>query len=191
MKTGNAALWKKQYIQENFANNQILTDSWTRFKQKLHDAFKNVGRVEDVMHWLTHTKQGSKSIKQFNTLFRINGQKAGYSFAAIIPIVHGNNTVNIPNDQQTTLIHYYEQSINPKIAVQIIIQGRPTNINDFMLKAAKIDSAFRRTNMLFSIGIQHNKKKPWKPCFYSTSSHHNDRGEPMDINVMDSRRTPF
>ena len=69
MKTGNAALWKKQYIQDNFTENRTLVDSWSDFKRKLRDAFKDIGRAEDAMKWLATAKQGSKSIEEFNTLF--------------------------------------------------------------------------------------------------------------------------
>jgi hypothetical protein len=74
MKSGNAILWKKQYIQENFTENQTLVDTWDYFKIKLRDAFKNTGRAEDAMKWLAMAKQGLKSIEEFNTLFCINRQ---------------------------------------------------------------------------------------------------------------------
>jgi hypothetical protein len=64
MKTGNAGLWKKQYVQEYFAAGGILADSWTRFKACLRDAFKDVGRAEDSMRWLSMAKQGGKTIEE-------------------------------------------------------------------------------------------------------------------------------
>ena len=69
MKTGNADLWKRQYVQENFATDQDLTDTWEIFVRKIREAFRDVGQAEDAMLWLGQAKQGSMTIKQFNTLF--------------------------------------------------------------------------------------------------------------------------
>lgn len=87
------------------------------------------------------------------------------------------------------LKHYYQMAIQPKTAQQIILAGTPATINAWMTKAAEVDSAFRRTNALFSKGISHGngnnnrngKKKNWKPHFYSSSGGGESSGEPMDI----------
>jgi hypothetical protein len=54
-----------------------------------------------------------------------------------------------------------------------------------MTKAAKIDSAIRRMNSLFSRGIQgggNGKKHVWKPKLSGSSRH--DQGKPMDIDAV-------
>ena len=79
-------------------------------------------------------------------------------------------------------------AIQPKISSQIILTGAPTTINEWMTKAAEIDSAFKRTNSLFSRGITSGKKKSnWKPRLHY-SQQNNDYREPMDIDVMNSHR---
>jgi hypothetical protein len=95
IKIGNAGLWKRQYVQEYFAsNNGVLRDSWNRFKTRLRDAFKDIGRAEDSMKWLSLSKQGGKMIEEFNTLFRIHGTRAGLQFMDMIyapaPTAGGN-----------------------------------------------------------------------------------------------------
>ena len=76
MTIGNDGLWKKQYIQEIFAQGQALLDIWAKFKAKLRDSFKDTGRANNSLKWLYSTKQGNRTIKEFNTLFQIYGQKA-------------------------------------------------------------------------------------------------------------------
>jgi hypothetical protein len=188
MRNGNAGLWKKQYIQENFVRGNVLQDSWNRFKIKLRDAFKDVGRAEDSMKWLSHTKQGGRSIEEFNTLFRIHGTRAGFTFAN--NITTGPNQVT-PNPSQGILKHLYQQAVNPKISSQIIIQGQPATINEWMTKAAEMDSAFRRTNTLFAKGFQRDsgRKQAWKLRLVGSSRHH-DMGEPMDIDAFTQQRAP-
>ena len=179
---GNASLWKKQYIQENFAQGQALLDTWAEFKAKLSDSFKDTGRADDSLKWLYSTKQGNKSIKEFNTLFRIHGQKAGLSFADTI----GNPPV--PNPNQIMLKHVYQGAISPKISSQIILNGAPDFINGWMTKAAEVDALLQRTNLLFAKGFQ-STKKAWKPRIpYQNSSY--NQGEPMDINHISHNSRP-
>ena len=63
--------------------------------------FKDTKRADDSLKWLYSTKQGNRSIEEFNTLFQIHGQKAGLSFADTI----GNSP--IPNPHQSMLKHVY------------------------------------------------------------------------------------
>jgi hypothetical protein len=98
--------------------------------------------------------------------------------------------MQIPNEQQNMLKHLYQSAINPKISQQIIIAGAPATINGWMMKAAEIDSAFRRTNALFSKGISsHGNKKSWKPRFNGGITRSND-SDAMDIDAIQSPK-PF
>ena len=128
------------------------------------------------MLWLGQAKQGSMTIERFNTLFRINGQKANFQFR--------DSTLMSPNPHQDTLKFMYARAIQPRLSSQIIIAGQPENINQWMTKAAEIDSAFRRTNSLFARGVQEKQKQPWKPRFSSTRTSPSQYGEPMDIDSL-------
>jgi hypothetical protein len=143
------------------------------------------------MKWLSLAKQGGKMIEEFNMLFRIHGTRAGLSFTDMIhapPPTAGGNTITVPNPNQAMLKHFYQQAINPKIASQIILSGAPNTINGWMTKAAEVDSAFRRTNLLFSRGIQggNGKRQAWKPKLSGGSRNH-DQGEPMDVDAMNQQ----
>jgi hypothetical protein len=57
-----------------------------------------------------------------------------------------------------------------------------------MSRAAEVDSAYRRTNSLFSKGIQSKGRSSWKPRLQRYGEY---RGEPMDIGyVGQSDRAP-
>jgi hypothetical protein len=140
------------------------------------------------MKWLSLTKQGGKTIEEFNTLFRIHGTRAGHSFTNMIYApapTAGRNTIAVPNPNQAMLTHFYQQAVNPKIALQIILSGAPNTINEWMTKAAEVDSAFRRMNLLFSRGIQggNGKRQAWKLKLSGGSQNH-DQGEPMDVDTI-------
>ena len=114
------------------------------------------------------------TIEEYNTTFRINGQKAGYDFS--------DGTLAHENPHQTTLRHYYLQGIKKELARQIVIAGEPPTINALMTKAAEIDAAFRRTTNMFSDRL--GKKSSWKPKFYTKQLRTTDYGEPMDIDAV-------
>ena len=179
MKKGNAALWKSQYIQSNFTHG-VLTDT---FKDKLTHAFQDVGQVQNTMKMLGTMKQGSTTIEEFNTKFLINGGKAGMDFGDTITITQGQQNFEVPNPHQRNLIHMYQNALNPKIAQQIIMNGDPETINAWMSRAAEIDSAYRRTNSLFSKGIQQKGRSTWKPRLHAREY---NPGVPMDIGYIEN-----
>jgi hypothetical protein len=69
------------------------------------------------MKWLSLAKQGSKTIEEFNMLFRIHGTRAGLQFNDMIypPTQAGGNPIALPNPNQAMLKHFYQLAINPKI----------------------------------------------------------------------------
>lgn len=131
MKKGSAARWKVQYIRSNFSRG-VLTDSWNMFKDKLSHAFPDVGQAQNAMKMLGTMKQGSQTIEAFNTKFLIQGQKAGMDFGDTITMTHAQNDFEVPNLHAATLIHLYQNALNPKIAAQIIVNHPPDTINEWM-----------------------------------------------------------
>src|SRR5260370_41137328 len=56
-KSGNAKLWKEQYIRQREGKTLCEADSWTEFTRTLKEAFKDVGRQDDAIYRLHNTKQ--------------------------------------------------------------------------------------------------------------------------------------
>ena len=183
MKKGNAALWESQYIRSNFTHG-ALTDTWNLFKDKLTHAFQDIGQAQNAMKMLGTMKQGSTTIEEFNTKFLINGGKAGMDFGDTITITQGQQNFRVANPHQRNLIHMYQNALNPKIAQQIIVNGDPETINAWMSRAAEIDSAYRRTNSLFSKEIQQKGRSAWKPRLHAREY---NPGVPMDIGYIENR----
>ena len=183
MKTKNAALWKKQYALSNFRG--AFTDTWNLFKDRLLHDFKDVGQAQNAMKTLGTMTQGKMAIEEFNMKFLIHGGKAGLDFGDTMAVTRGQQTFQIPNLHSATLIHLYQNALNPTLAQQITIQGEPDTISEWMSRAATIDSAYRRTNVLFARGINGQGRSNWKPRFQPRGEY---RGEPMDIGFVDTDR---
>ena len=179
MKDKTAELWKRQYIQSNFARG-AFTDTWNLFKDKLMASFKDVGQAQNAMKALQTLKQGNMAIEEFNTKFLIHGGKAGFDFGDTMAITRGQQVIEIDNPHNATLVHMYQNAVSPKIAQQIIVNGEPPTIGLWMSRAAEIDSAYRRTNATYGRGVQGYGKSTWKPQLQRREY----RGEPMDIGYM-------
>ena len=82
------------------------------------------------------------TIEEFNTRFLLNGHKAKLSFDDTIAVTVGNQTMQTPNTNQQTLISMYTMALRPEITEKIILLGALTTINEWMAKAAEIDSAY-------------------------------------------------
>src|SRR6267154_1876075 len=89
MTKANAELWKRQYSQAIMAAGAI-TDTWDKFKTKLRNAFKDAGRQEKAMTWLSSARQKDWDLEKFNTLFEINAGRAGIPTAATLRVGRGN-----------------------------------------------------------------------------------------------------
>ena len=90
-------------------------------------------------------------------------------------------------DNRDVLIHAYTKGIKPHFAKQIIIQGPPTTLTEWMQKAAEVDGFERRANQFLSLALPRTKGKRtlWKLREYYQKE---DRGEPMEINRLDSEQ---
>jgi hypothetical protein len=185
MTQGHANEWRKQYLQENIGVGRI-TDSWNHFKAQLHISFKDVGSTADAMRWLSETKQGlGTTIANFNTRFRTKASEAGLKLSDDIQIAGLDGLpIQTANPNQEVLKHLYQKAIDPRIVTQVVINGAPDTIGSWMLKAAEIDSAMRRTRHMFGKAVQGQGKKNWRPKQYQRSENY---GEPMDIDAV---RTP-
>src|SRR5260370_37614140 len=76
--SGNAKLWKEQYIQQRDGQALCEGNNWERFKTILKDNFKDTGSKDEAMMRLQTMKQRKgQSIDEFNTRFRIEIQKSG------------------------------------------------------------------------------------------------------------------
>ena len=140
MKGKNASLWKTQYIRSNFRQG-VNTDTWNLFKDKLAQAFPDIGRAQNAMQALVTMKQGNMPVEEFNTKFIIKGNTAGLDFGDTIQVHQGNQNITIPNPHLVTLINLYERALSPKLANQIIMNGAPETISGWMSRAAEVDSA--------------------------------------------------
>src|SRR5260370_36951587 len=118
MNKANAELWKRQYSQAIMAAGAI-TDTWDEFKQKLHNTFKDARRQEKAMTWLSSTRQRDWDLEKFNTLFKINASRAGIPTGATLRVGRGDRAFDILNPQQSILINFYCQPINPQVSRQI------------------------------------------------------------------------
>jgi len=132
--------------------------------------------VQDALKELQHIKQGKNGVDELNTKFRMLMAKAGLHI--------------IVNNMMLTQL--YEQALDRRIAQQIILNGVPETLDEWMRKASTMDSAYKGANQLFSNGIQHQNKNQgtFKPRFYSNASsskNDNYRGEPMDIDHVDAK----
>ena len=67
----------------------------------------------------------------------------------------------------------YSQGLNKELAKRIIINGAPTILSEWMIKASTLDGYVKRENQFFSNAVQNNLnnfqnkgKQPWKPRTY-------------------------
>ena len=173
-KSGNAKLWKEQYIRSRDEGTLCPGDSWTNFKAELQRNFKDVGSAQDAMQSLQKIQQGRMTVDEYNTHFRILVQKAGLDD-------HENNAI---------LTSMYSQGLNRETAKRIILNGEPANLAAWMLQAATMDSYERRANQFFANaakpkGYFQGKKVPWKPKTVYKPREQYDQGVPMEIDRLD------
>jgi len=84
------------------------------------------------MQQLQMIHQGKGPLDAMNTRFHLLLSKAGINVAQNVPL----------------LIQLYEKAINPNIYCQIILNGTvPDTLNAYMLRASKVDRAFKMTNI--------------------------------------------
>ena len=159
MTKANAELWKRQYSQAIMAAGAI-TDTWEEFKQKLRNAFKDAGRQEKAMTWLTSTRQRDWDLEKFNTLFEINAGRTGIPTSGTIRVGRGDRAYDIPNPQQAILINFYRQAINPQVSRQIVIAGEPRTITEWMQKVIEVSESMKRAGALFVQGIDRKSNRP-------------------------------
>src|SRR6266550_6188492 len=188
MQDGDAGLWRKQYSAEVLIDGDI-TDTWDEFKTKLRKAFHDAGRKEGSMKWLTTVRQDSRSIEQFNTLFRIHAGRAEIPTGEFITVANSNANLRIPNPQQPILINFYRAAVNPRISNQIVLHGEPNTLNAWMTKATEVASALRRTGQLFTRGIDKRpNRSPFKPRFKQEQQDLTTYyGEPTEVNAIEPK----
>ena len=172
-KSGNAKLWKEQYIRKRENKTLCPGDTWLNFKRELKESFRDIGSAEDAMEKLQKIRQGRDSVDDLNTKFRI-----------LVQIASLDEQLNA-----ALLIQMYQKAINPEIGRQIILAGAPLVLADWMAKASELDSFQRRANHLFAGAISKSRhgsyKAPWKPKISHRDN--NYQGEPMDIDRLDVR----
>jgi hypothetical protein len=154
-KSGNAKLWKEQYLRARESKTLTEGDSWTEFRKLLKDSFKDVGSKDDAIAQLQRIRQKpGQSIDEFNTRFRILVQIGGLD----------------EEENATLLTEFYSRAIKTDIAKRIILQEAPETLSGWMKKAAQVDSFERRANQFFAERLNVHKKKDkttWKPRFYT------------------------
>lgn len=160
-KTGNAKLWKEQYIRQRVNKTLCEGGNFATFIQTLLKNFQDSGSADDAMQQLQTVTQGNRSVDEYNTRFRILIQKAGLD----------------DQDNARILCQMYSKGLKKDIARQIMIQEPPTTLSGWMTKASTLDSYVRRANNFFSNAVS-QPRKPWKPRQYVAKENH---GEPMDI----------
>src|SRR5258705_6458899 len=177
-KTGNAKLWKEQYIRQREGRNLCEGDLWTEFTRTLKEAFRDVGSQDDTIYKLHNTRQGDSTVDEFNTKFRINVQMARLD----------------EQENATLLIAAYSRNLDARIGEAIIMQGAPTTLSEWMFKASTIDGYGRRAQMYYhpkasyynpktsrGRGTTTNSKPQWKPKEYRPKENY---GEPMEIDRL-------
>src|SRR5260370_22412662 len=129
--SGNAKLWKEQYIRQRDGRALCEGNDWERFKTILKDNFRDTGSKDEAMMRLqTMRQRKGQSINEFNTQFRIKIQKSEM-------------------DEQTTadiLCQMYGKAINAKLSKRILIQGALVTLSAWMHQASTLDSYERRAN---------------------------------------------
>ena len=167
-KSGNAFLWKEQYLRQREGKTLCEGDNWENFKNLLKASFTDVGSKDEAMIKLQRMRQKKdQTIDEFNTYFRVTLQKAGLD----------------EQDNAPLLIQMYSQAIRQEIAKRIIMQGAPALLSLWMRQAALVDGYERRANQFFSNAAQNRfngkGKSTWKPKLYVPKEPY--MGEPMQI----------
>src|SRR6266700_5402214 len=126
------------------------------------------GRSKDAMNQLQTIRQGKEAIDAMNTRFCLLLSKANIDLAHNVPLQ----------------IQMYEKAVNPNVYRQIILNGTvPVTLDAYMLRASKIDRAFKLTNIR-SAFTNYKRKGNGKPNFHWQPSHSHSQGEPMDVDTM-------
>ena len=69
-KTGNAKLWKEQYVRQREGKTLCSGNDWNNFKGTLRASFRDVGSKEEAMTALQKITQGPRqSLDTLNTMF--------------------------------------------------------------------------------------------------------------------------
>src|SRR5258708_12337678 len=71
-KTGNAKLWKEQYIRQREGKTLCEGDLWTEFTRTLKEDFKAVGSQHDAIYRLYNTKQPASPVNESTIKIRLN-----------------------------------------------------------------------------------------------------------------------
>ena len=177
-KSGNAKLWKEQYIRQREGKTLCAGNDWQNFKRMLKDTFRDVGSKDDAIQQLGRiTQNRNQPTDEYNTRFRILIQKAGLD----------------EQDNAVLLIQYYIRGLNREIAKRIITNGAPNTLQAWMQSASLLDGYERRANAFFTNAItfpsrgngrngNQKGKSSWKPRLYTPKD---DMGEPMEIDRLD------
>jgi Ty3 transposon capsid-like protein/Zinc knuckle len=166
-KSGDAKLWKEQYVQQRQDRTLCEGNDYAQFVRTLKENFKDVGSADDALLKLQSVEQGKRTVDQYNTQFRILIQKGGLD----------------QQDNAKILCQMYAKGLKQNIVQQIIMNGPPETLSEWMIKASTIDSYARRANNFFATAVKAPQKKQWKPRPYISR----DQGEPMEIDRLAPR----
>jgi len=149
-KEKEALLWKNQFLESIRAYGKFMWPAHHQLKDMIRKDFARTTEIEDAITALEHLKQGPKPISEFNIDFKLLLGKAG------------KNT----NTSDNFLIRLYSRAINSKTAEKVItMDNPPTTLEEWMEKAAKFDSNWRRASALLGRGLpkghEQKSKRQW------------------------------
>ena len=165
-KEKEALLWKDHYLESIRIKGGFKWPKHDDLKELIRRDFARTTEIEDAITALEHLKQGSKPISEFNIDFKLLLGKAG----------KGTNT------SDNFLIRLYSRAINSKTAEKVItMDNPPTTLDDWMDKAAKFDSNWRRASALLGRGAPKGQEKGKRQWHFSRPARDPNA---MDVDVL-------
>ena len=105
------------------------TTNWEALKLYLIKQWKPVGYLLEAQYKMTHLRQGTESVKDYNTRFRLLSPQTQF------------------DDQ--ALLNFYRQGLKPIIRSKLMESGNiPTKLEDWQTQALDIDLGWRENQML-------------------------------------------